>query len=70
MNDYGYVTRTGKGLMYALGEVEGILKQLESVYDASTAYLESLNIATVARAILKAALERTGSIGSHYREDC
>lgn len=69
MNDYGYVTRTGKGLTYALGHVEGILRQLEAVYDDSTAYLETLNIATVANAILAAAVKRTVSIGSHYRED-
>ncbi|NLT13647.1 MAG: L-aspartate oxidase [Clostridiales bacterium] len=70
MSDYGYVTRTGKGLSYALGQVDDILKQLMSTYDDSTVYLETLNMATVASAILKAALDRTKSIGSHYREDC
>ncbi len=69
MSDYGYVTRTAKGLTYALSQVEDILKQLENVYDDSTAYLETLNIVTVANAILTAAVKRTESIGSHYRED-
>lgn len=69
MNDYGYVTRTGKGLSYAIGQVEEILSQLECVHDDANAYLETLNMATVAHAILTAALKRTESIGSHYRED-
>ncbi|NLA86311.1 MAG: FAD-binding protein, partial [Clostridiales bacterium] len=70
MNDYGYVTRSGRGLTYALGQVGAILKQLEAVHDDTNAYLETLNIATVANAILTAALGRADSIGSHYREDC
>lgn len=70
MNDYGYVTRTGKGLSFALGQIQQFLSQLERVHDDSNAYLETLNIATVAHAILTAALQRTESIGSHYREDC
>ncbi|NMA25487.1 MAG: hypothetical protein GX936_07465, partial [Clostridiales bacterium] len=69
MNDYGYVTRTGKGLSYAIGQVEEVLSQLERVHDDANAYLETLNMATVALAILTAALKRTESIGSHYRED-
>lgn len=69
MNDYGYVVRTGDGLSFAMGQVDTILKQLENVHDDSNAYLETLNIATIASAILTAALERKESIGSHYRED-
>jgi L-aspartate oxidase len=69
MNDYGYVTRNGKGLAYALEQLECILRELESVCDNTNAYLETLNIASVACAILAAALKRTESIGSHYRED-
>lgn len=69
MNDYGYVVRTGDGLSFAMGQVDTILKQLENVHDDSNTYLETLNIATIAFAILTAALERKESIGSHYRED-
>jgi L-aspartate oxidase len=69
MNDYGYVIRTASGLQYAIGEISGILRQLEEIHDDKNAYLETLNIATVALAILTAALERKESVGSHYRED-
>ncbi len=69
MNDHGYVIRNEKGLSFALGHVDSILKQLENVHDNSNSYLETLNIATVASAILTAALARRESIGSHYRED-
>ena len=69
MSEYGYVFRTDKGLSYAAGEIGTMLSRLESVYDDSVTYFETLNIATVALAILKAALKRPESIGSHYRED-
>jgi len=61
--------RQKEGLELALGEVGEILSQLKSVYDDSNIYLETLNIATVASAIIEAALSRPGSIGSHYMED-
>lgn len=70
MNKYGYVIRCEKGLKYAIGKIGIVLEQLENVYDDRIVYLETLNIATVAMAILKAALERRESVGSHYREDC
>jgi L-aspartate oxidase len=69
MSKHGYVIRTAAGLQTALAGVEEVLAELEATFDASTAYLETLNIATVARAILIAALSRPESIGSHYRED-
>lgn len=69
MSEYGYVVRTAIGLKKALSKMTALLNELESVYAPSTVYLETLNIATVAQAILQAALARTDSIGSHYRED-
>ncbi|MEL4105870.1 L-aspartate oxidase [Oscillospiraceae bacterium WX1] len=69
MNENGYVIRHEEGLQDAIEKVEYILSKLEDVFDASSLYLETLNMATVALAILKAALQRTDSIGSHYRED-
>ena len=66
MNDYCCVIRRMDGLQYALERVSLILAQLESVYDDGNDYLETLNIATVAKAILEAALRRPESIGSHY----
>jgi L-aspartate oxidase len=69
MSTYGYVIRSAAGLQYAIKEISAIKKDLEAVYDDATAYLETLNIATVALAILTAANNRKESIGSHYRED-
>lgn len=70
MNDNGYVTRSADGLKHAMREVDTHLQQLLGVFDETIAYLETLNIATVALAILTAAYNRPESIGSHYREDC
>jgi len=69
MSTYGYVTRNAEGLRYAIGEIADMLRKLENVYDDKVVYLETLNIVTVALAILTAALNRPESIGSHYRED-
>lgn len=69
MSQHGYIIRNEAGMKTALQGVEEVLKELEDTFDLSTDYLETLNIATVARAILLAALARKESIGSHYRED-
>jgi L-aspartate oxidase len=69
MNDHCHVIRKKHGLKAALKRVSEILAELESVYDDSTEYLETLNIATVACAILESALNRPQSIGSHYMEE-
>jgi L-aspartate oxidase len=68
MSEYGYVIRTIKGLRYALGEITKLKATLEGEYEPSNEYLETRNIATVAVAILEAALNRPVSIGSHYVE--
>lgn len=68
MSENCHVVRKVSGLEYALGAVSGILARLEAVYDDSDNYLETLNIATVAKAILEAALMRPDSIGSHCME--
>ena len=67
MDDCCGVIRTGDGLQLAFGRVADICAQLESVFGGSNEYLETLSIATVAKAILEAALLRTESVGSHYR---
>jgi L-aspartate oxidase len=69
MSEYGYVVRTGKGLTYALSQINSILTQLQNVYDDKNDYMETLSMATIASLILTAALARKESIGSHYRED-
>lgn len=69
MNDYGHVVRCESGLTYAMGEAAALLGELEGVFEDSKEYVETLNIATMALTILKAALDRRESVGAHYRED-
>jgi len=69
MSDNCGVVRRISGLKSTLYIVNEIYSQLDSCYDDSVEYLETLNIATVAKAILEAALQRPDSIGSHYMED-
>ena len=69
MSDHCHVIRNTPGLRYALDELTRIFEKLESVYDDSSEYLETLNIATVAKSVVEAALNRPESIGSHYMED-
>lgn len=66
MSRYGYVVRTPKGLAHALDEVTKILATLETTHSLDPRYLETLNVAMVAKAILTAALARPDSVGSHY----
>jgi len=69
MSEHCHVVRNAAGLKYALEKVSEIHSLLEAIYDDSNEYLETLNIATVAKTILKAALRRPESIGSHFMED-
>jgi len=68
MTEHCHVLRTRGGLQYALNEVSKILSELEAIYDDSNEYLEVLNITTVAKAVLEAALKRPLSVGSHFME--
>ena len=69
MSEYCFVIRNTEGLKIAARRVSEIYVQLENIYDDSNEYLETLNIATVAMAILTAALNRPQSIGAHFMED-
>jgi len=69
MSDHCHVIRSKAGLGSAYKRISGILLMLESVYDDRNEYIETLNIATVAKAITAAALNRPESIGSHYMEE-
>ena len=69
MSDHCHVIRSTTGLEYALERVSEIKDLLETIYDESNQYVEVLNIATVAKAVLEAALQRPESIGSHFVED-
>ena len=69
MSEHCYVIRNTEGLKVALERISAILSTLENVYDDHNDYLEALNIATVSKAIVQAALRRPKSVGSHYLED-
>ena len=69
MNDYGSVTRNEAGLKTALSQISGIKSELERTYAPGGEYIETLNIAAIACAILEAALARTESVGAHFRND-
>ena len=68
MSEHCFVIRNKAGLQTALEQIREIYSKLESIYDESTEYVEALNIATVAKAIVEAALRRPESIGSHFME--
>lgn len=69
MRKDGYIIRTKAGLESALGEINSLLAELQAAAQPSTAYVEDLNVATIAREILSAALARPESVGAHYREN-
>ena len=69
MSSYCGALRNKEGLELARKEISKAFLELESTYDDSITYIETLNIATVAKAILEAALKRPKSIGSHYMEE-
>lgn len=68
MNEYGFVMRTTAGMSTALARISQIKTELEAVFSPGREYIETLNIATIACAILNAALAREDSVGAHYRE--
>ena len=69
MSEHCHVIRNMTGLQIALKQISEIQALLEAIYDDSNEYLETLNIATVAKTIVEAALRRPESIGSHFMED-
>jgi L-aspartate oxidase len=76
MSENGYVIRTMRGMRYARTRIREALTALEGVFFAGESadhasdhtYLETLNVATVADAILSSAIARPDSIGSHCVE--
>ena len=68
MSEHCHVIRNMPGLQVALKQISEIHALLEAIYDDSGDYLETLNIATVAKTIVEAALKRPDSIGSHFME--
>lgn len=67
MHEYGFVVRTTDGLKKALERVREMRKVLVPTLPRSCQLVETINIAVVAEEILRAALERTESVGAHYR---
>lgn len=70
MSDFAGVRRNRVGLTIASDEISAIKQELSAGFDDCREYIECLNIATVAKAIIQAALARKDSVGAHYREDC
>lgn len=70
MNEYCFVVRTEEGMLKAKSRILIIIDELENSFCPGRAYIETLNIATIAIDILNAALERRESVGAHYRGDC
>jgi L-aspartate oxidase len=69
MNENGYVIRTKEGMEKALSRISAIKEELQNNFLQGREYIETLNIASIAVAILQAALARKESVGAHYREN-
>ncbi len=69
MTQQGGIIRNAQGLTEALGLVDELLSTLQKRYLADRIAIETLNMATVADKILRAASLRQKSVGAHYRED-
>lgn len=67
MSEYGFVVRTTEGMEKALTRIRELRSQLSPRLPRSRELVETINIATVAEAILTAALARKESVGAHYR---
>lgn len=70
MNEHCFVVRNEKGMLKARTRILEIINELENSFFPGRAYIETYNIATIARDILDAAINRRESVGAHYREDC
>lgn len=69
MNDNCGVSRSEVNMKKALGRINEIVQMLEGGSQSGKAYIEALNLAAIAVAILEAAIARHNSVGAHYRED-
>ncbi|MDF2521085.1 MAG: nadB [Clostridia bacterium] len=69
MNDHAGIERNGKDMSMALRKVNEYIALLEKDSLDSPEDMETLNIAYIASLILKGAIRRKTSIGSHYRID-
>lgn len=69
MNEYAGIERNSKDMNMALCRINEYIEQLESSSLETTKEMETINIASIASLILKAAIRRKDSVGSHFRID-
>ena len=64
----GGIIRNGKKLKAGIFEIEVMIERLDGTAFSDCSEMEVYNMALVLKEILKAALKREKSVGSHYRE--
>jgi L-aspartate oxidase len=69
MQKYGGIARNGKDMQQALEELTVIFHHMDRISYISADEVEVLNMSVIACEVIRAAMERTESIGSHYRTD-
>lgn len=69
MDAHAGIERNGPDMEEALGRISRIINSLEGMDLRCISEMETLNIAYVASLILKSAIDRKRSCGSHYRTD-
>jgi len=69
MDAYAGIERNGRDMEKALDYINSIAASLEEADLRSVSDIETLNIACIAALILKGAISRKKSCGSHYRTD-
>lgn len=63
------ILRNGAGMSEALGLLNTIWEQMEGYAVSSAREVETMNMLSVARSVLLAAIDNKKSIGAHYRTD-
>jgi L-aspartate oxidase len=69
MNDHAGIERNEKDMIMALNRIKEYIEQLENNNLETEAAMETINMSYIAALILKGAIKRKESIGSHYRID-
>jgi L-aspartate oxidase len=69
MNDHAGIERNEKNMILALNQINEYIEQLENCSLETAAAMETINISYIAALILKQAIRRKESVGSHYRID-
>jgi L-aspartate oxidase len=69
MTKKGGIIRNADGMAEAVAEIEGFHRDLQSMALTGRMEIETLNMASVALAVLRAAQARKASVGAHYRSD-